>query len=197
VPIDLAIRVNDLVGIILRDDRNGFLFAPRGLEAKPRIGLCCMAYGLLSHRSHWLYRKSSPRLFGDRLRRFLGDRTRRLFRHRLRRLLGDCLHWLLLDRLCRLLRSRGSALFHDRFHRFFCCRLCRLLRDHLNHVVSLLLVVASEIQRGRSQCLRAEIRAGNGKKRCSCECPEGRSFPHEGEVMPGIAPLGKLFFRIF
>ncbi len=39
VPIDLAIRVNDLAGIILRDDRNGFLFAPRGLEAKPRIGL--------------------------------------------------------------------------------------------------------------------------------------------------------------
>ncbi len=55
VPIDLAIRVNDLVGIILRDDRNGFLFAPWGLEAKPRIGLCCMAYGLLTHRSHWLY----------------------------------------------------------------------------------------------------------------------------------------------
>lgn len=39
--------------------------------------------------------------------------------------------------------------------------------------------------------------AGNDKKRCSCECPEGRSFPHEGEVMPGIVPLGKLFFWFF
>jgi hypothetical protein len=47
VPIDLAVRVNNLVGIILRDDRNGFLFAPCGLEAKPRIGLCCMVYGVL------------------------------------------------------------------------------------------------------------------------------------------------------
>jgi len=42
-----------------------------------------------------------------------------------------------------------------------------------------------------------KISAGNDKKRCSCECPEGRSFPHEGEVMPGIVPLGKLFFRLF
>src|ERR687888_2778983 len=39
--------------------------------------------------------------------------------------------------------------------------------------------------------------AGNDKKRCSCECPEGRSFPHEREVMPGIAPLGKPFFSDF
>src|SRR6187431_1937890 len=95
VPIDLAIRVNDLVGIILRDDRNGFLFAPRGLEAKPRKGLCCMAYGLLAHWSDWLYRERSPRFFGDCLRRLLRDRTRRLFSHRLRRFLGDCLRWLL------------------------------------------------------------------------------------------------------
>ena len=42
-----------------------------------------------------------------------------------------------------------------------------------------------------------KISAGNDKKRCSCECPEGRSFPHEGEVMPGIVPLGKLFFGFF
>src|SRR5437763_5563402 len=77
VPIDLAIRVNDLVGIILRDDRNGFLFAPWGLEGKPRIGVCCMAYGLLSHRSHLLYRKRSPRLFGDGLGQRLLDRLRR------------------------------------------------------------------------------------------------------------------------
>src|SRR4030095_1492596 len=79
VPIDLAVRVDNLPGIILRDDRNGLFFARRGLEAKPRIGLRCMSYGLLSHRPHRLYRKSSPRLFGDCLRRFLGDRTRRLF----------------------------------------------------------------------------------------------------------------------
>src|SRR5881227_1609459 len=130
VPIDLAIWVNDLVGIILRDDRNGFVFAPWSLEAKPRIGLCCMAYGLLAHRSHWLYRKSSPRLFGDCLRRLLRDRTRRLFRNRLRRLLGDRLGWLFRDRFYRLIRATES----------------RLLRDHLNHVVRFLLIVARKIQ---------------------------------------------------
>ena len=123
VPIDLAIRVNDLVGIILRDDRNGFLFAPWGLEAKPRIGLCCMAYGLLTHRSHWLYRKSSPRLFGDGLRR------------------------LLLDRLRRFLRGCGRSLFRDRFYRLIRGTRCRLLRDHLNYVISLFLVVVREFQR--------------------------------------------------
>ena len=97
VPIDLGIRVNDLVGIILRDDRNGFLFAPRGLEAKPRIGLCCLAYDLLPHWSHRIHSERWPqafgncslRLFGDRLRRLLRDRTGRLLRHRLRRFLGD------------------------------------------------------------------------------------------------------------
>ena len=54
VPIDLAIRVNDLIGIILRDDRNGFLFAPGGLEAETGIGLSCLAYDLphWSHRIH-------------------------------------------------------------------------------------------------------------------------------------------------
>jgi len=145
VPIDLAIRVNDLVGIILRDDRNGLLFAPRGLEAKPRIGLCCIAYGLLAHRSHWLYRKGSPRLFGDCLRRLLGDRTHRLFRHRLRRLLGDCWRWLLLDRLCWL--PRGRSLFRDRFNRLIRGTRCRLLRNHLNHVVRFLLIVTRKIQR--------------------------------------------------
>jgi len=147
VPIDLAIRVNDLVRIILRDDRNGLLFAPRSLEAKPRIGLCCMAYGLLAHRSHRLYRKSSPRLFSDCLRGLLGDRTRRLFRHGLRRLLGDCLRWLLLDRLCRLLRDCGRSLFRDRFYRLIRGTRCRLLRDHLNYVISLFLVVVREFQR--------------------------------------------------
>jgi len=147
VPIDLAIRVNDLVGIILRDDRNGFLFAPWGLEAKPRIGLCCMAYGLLAHRSHWLYRKSSPRLFGDCLRRLLRDRTRRLFCHRLRRLFGDGLRRLLLDRLRRFLRGCGRSLFRDRFYRLIRGTRCRLLRDHLNYVISLFLVVVREFQR--------------------------------------------------
>ncbi len=147
VPIDLAIRVNDLVGIILRDDRNGFLFAPGGVEAKPRIGLCCMAYGLLAHRSDWLYRKSSPGLFGDRLRRLLRDRARRLFRHRLRRLFGDCLRWLLLDRLSRLPRGCGRSLFRDRFYRLIWGTRCRFLRNHLNHVVRLLLIVTGKIQR--------------------------------------------------
>ena len=197
VPIDLAIRVNDLVGIILRDDRNGFVFAPQGLEAKPRIGLCCMAYGLLAHRSHWLYREGSPRLFGDCLRRLLRDRARRLFRHRLRRLFGDRLRWLLLDGLCRLPRGSGHSLFRDRFYRLIRGTRCRLLRNHLNHVVRLLLIVTRKVQRWRGQRLRAKRCAGNDKKRCSCECPEGTSFLHEGEVMPGIVPLGKLFFRFF
>ena len=156
-----------------------------------------MVYGLLAHRSHWLYRKSSPRLFGDRLRRLLRDRTRRLLRHRLRRFLGDCLRWLLFDRLCRLPCGYGRSLFRDRFYRLIRGTWRRLLRDHLNHVVRFLLIVAREIQRRRSQRLRAKRCAGNDKKRCSCECPEGRSFPHEGEVMPGIEALGKLFFRIF
>jgi len=205
VPIDLGIRVNDLVGIILRDDRNGFLFAPRGLEAKPRIGLCCLAYDLLPHWSHRIHSERWPqafgncslRLFGDRLRRLLRDRTGRLFRHRLRRFLGDCLRWLLFDRLCRLLRGCGRSLFRDRFYRLIRGTWRRLLRDHLNHVVRFLLIVARKIQRRGSQRLRAKRCAGNDKKRCSCECPEGRSFPHEGEVMPGIEPLGKLFFLIF
>jgi hypothetical protein len=156
-----------------------------------------MAYGLLAHRSHWLYRKSSIRLFGDCLRRLLRNANRRLFRHRLPRLLGNCLRWLLLDRLCRLLCGRGRPLFRDRFYRLIRGTRCRLLRNDLNHVVRFLLIVTREIQRGRSQPLRMKISAGNDKKRCSCECPEGRSFPHEGEVMPGIVPLGKLFFGFF
>jgi hypothetical protein len=148
-----------------------------------------MVYGLLAHRSDWFYRKNSPRLFGDCLRRLL--------RHRLRRLLGDCLRWLLLDQLCRLPWGCGRSLFGDRFYRLIRGARRRLLRDHLNHVVRVLLIVAPKIQRRRSQRLRANSGAGNDKKRCSCECPEGRSFPHEGEVMPGIETLGKLFFLIF
>lgn len=146
VPIDLAVRVNNLLGIILRDNRNGLFFALRSFEAetetRPFRRACC----LLTHGSHWLYRKSSLRLFGDCLRWLLRDRTRGLFRHRLRRLLGDCLRRLLLDRLCRLLRDLGRSLFRDRFHWLFCRSLRRLLRDHLNHVVSLLRVVARDIQ---------------------------------------------------
>jgi hypothetical protein len=147
VPIDLAVRVNNLLGIILRDDRNGLFFALRSFEAETETRPFRRAGCLLTHWSHWLYRKSSPRLFGDCLRRFLGDRTRRLFRHRLRRLLGDCLRRLLLDRLCRLLRGHRCSLFRDRFYGLIRGRLCRLLRDHLNHVVRVLLVVAREIQR--------------------------------------------------
>jgi len=102
VPIDPAVRVNNLLGIILRDDRNGLFFAVCGFEAEMAERLCRFAYGLLTHWSHWLCRECSPRIFGDCLRRLLGDRTRRLFRHRLRRLLGDGLRRLFLDRLCGL-----------------------------------------------------------------------------------------------
>lgn len=56
VPVNLAIRVNDLVGIILRDDRYGFLFAPGGLEAETGIGLSCLAYDL-PHWSHGIHGK--------------------------------------------------------------------------------------------------------------------------------------------
>ena len=147
VPIDLAIWVNNLLGIILRDDGDRLFFALRTFEAemetRPRWRACC----LLTHGSHWLYRKSSPRFFANCLRGLLSDRTRRLFRHRLRRLFGDGLRRLLLDRLRRLLRSCGRSLFRDRFHRLFCASLRRLLRDHLNHVISFLFVVAREFQR--------------------------------------------------
>ena len=205
VPIDLAIGVNDLVGIILRDDRNGFLFAPQGLKAKSRIGLCCLAYGLLPHRSHRIngerwpqtFGNCSLRLFGDRLRRLLHNCSFRFFGDRLRRLFGDCLHWFLLYRLRRFFRAYGGPLFRDRFYRLIWGTRCRFLRNHLNHVVRFLLIVTGKIQRRRSQRLRMNRCAGNDKKRCSCECPEGRSFPHEGEVMPGIVPLGKLFFWFF
>ncbi len=60
VPINRAIRVNDLVGIILRDDRNGFLFAPGRLEAETGIGLCCLPYDLLPHWSHRIHGERCP-----------------------------------------------------------------------------------------------------------------------------------------
>ena len=147
VPIDLAVRVNNLLGIILRDDRNGLFFALRSFETETETRPFRRAGCLLTHGSHWLYRKSSARLVGDCLRRFFGNRTRRLFRHRLRRLLGYCLRWLLLDRLCRLLRGHRRSLFRDRFYGLIRGRLCRLLRYHLNHVVCVLLIVARKIQR--------------------------------------------------
>src|SRR4029077_14011378 len=119
VPINLAVWVNNLLGVILRDDRNRLFFAFRSFEAemetRPSRRACC----LLTHWSHWFYRKSSPRFFAHCLRRLLVDGTRRLFRHRLRRLLGDGLRRLLLDWLCWLLHGRGRSLFRDRFHRLF------------------------------------------------------------------------------
>ena len=89
VPIDLAIWVNNLFGIILCDDRDGFSFALRALEAKAGIGLRRVTYGLLAHWSHWLHRKCSPR--------FLRDCSRRLFGGRFGRLLGDHLCRLFVD----------------------------------------------------------------------------------------------------
>src|SRR5947207_11800429 len=52
MPIDFAVRINDLIGIILRDNRDGFFFASGGLEAKTGIGLCRLGYALLTHWSH-------------------------------------------------------------------------------------------------------------------------------------------------
>ena len=178
---------------------------PRALKAKSRIGLCCLAYGLLPHRSHRINRERWPqtfgncslRLFGDRLRRLLHNCSFRFFGDRLRWLVADCLHWSLLYRLRRFFRAYGGPLFRDRCYRLIWDTRCRFLRNHLNHVVRFLLIVTRKIQRRRSQRLRMNRCAGNDKKRCSCECPEGRSFPHEGEVMPGIVPLGKLFFWFF
>src|SRR4029434_4474839 len=77
VPIDFAIRVNDLLGIILRDDRDGLFFAFRAFETEMAERLCCFAYGLLTHWSHWFGRECSPRIFGDCSRRFFGDCSRR------------------------------------------------------------------------------------------------------------------------
>jgi hypothetical protein len=153
VPIDFAIRVNDLLGIILRNDRDGLFFALRAFEAEKAESLCCFAYSLLTHWSHWFYRQRSLRRFSDRLRRLLRHRGHRLFRHRLRRffgngfhwLLSDCLRRLLLDRLRRFFRSHGGPLFRDRFYRLVRGSLRRLLRDHLNHVVRALLIVARKI----------------------------------------------------
>jgi hypothetical protein len=102
VPIDLAVRVNNLLGIILRDDRDRLFFALRAFEAEMETRPCRRACCLLTHWSHWLCRERSPRIFGDCLGRLLDDRGHRLFRRRLRRLLGDRLRRLFLDRLCGL-----------------------------------------------------------------------------------------------
>ena len=55
VPIDLAIRVNDLVGIILCDNWNGFSFTPGTFEVETGIGLCRVGYGLLPHWPHRIH----------------------------------------------------------------------------------------------------------------------------------------------
>src|SRR5438309_9060989 len=142
VPIDLAIRVNNLLGIILRDDGDRLFFALRTFEAemetRPRWRACC----LLTHGSHWLYRKSSPRFFANCLRGLLSDRTRRLFRHRLRRLFGGGLRRLLFERVCRLFRCCGRSFFCARFHGFFCFSLRPLVCDLLKCVLLFFCVVA-------------------------------------------------------
>ena len=105
VPIDLGGRVNNLLRIILCDDRDGLFFALRAFETEMETGLCRRHRCLLTHRSHWLYGKSSRRFFGSCLRWLLGDRSRRLFRHRLCRLLGYCWRRFLLDRSWCFLRG--------------------------------------------------------------------------------------------
>src|SRR5262252_3041603 len=80
MPVNLAIGINNLFGIILCDNWYGLAFASRGLEAEAGIGLCCMRYALLPHWSHRVHRERSSR--------FLGDRSRRRFGGGLRRLLG-------------------------------------------------------------------------------------------------------------
>ena len=60
VPVDFAVRVNNLLGIILCDDRDGFFFASGGLEAKTGIGLCRLGYALLTHWPHGVRHERSP-----------------------------------------------------------------------------------------------------------------------------------------
>ena len=90
MPVDLAIRINNLFGIILADDWDGFPFALRGLETKTGIGLCCVGYAL-PHWSHRIHRKRSSR--------FLGDCSSWGFGGGLRRLVGG--------NLCRLSVDQG------------------------------------------------------------------------------------------
>src|SRR5437667_1127486 len=171
VAINPAEGINYLLGIILRDDRSRFLFALRAFEAEKAKALCCFAYRLLIHWSH------------------------RLCHERLRRLFGDCRRRLFLNWLSQFLRDNRHPLFRDRAHRLIRF-LHRFTGDDLHHVVcGSLLIVARKIQRCWSQSLRAKSSSGSDDKRCSCECQKGRSFPHGGEVMLGIATLGKLFFE--
>lgn len=188
VPVNFAVRINNLLGIILADDWDGLLLALQRLKTKAGIGLRCVGDGLLSHRPH--------RVHLEHPSRFLRNASRRLFGGGLRRFFDGHLCRLFVDLRCGLSRSHGRSLFCDRFHRLIGGDRCGLLRDHLDHVVGVFLIVAGQIQSRRSQPLRTKSCAGTDKKQCSCECPEGRSFPHEREVMPGIAPSGKLFFRI-
>jgi len=60
VPIDLTIRINNLLGIILRDDWDRLFFALRSFEAEMETRPCRRACCLLTHWSHWLYSESSP-----------------------------------------------------------------------------------------------------------------------------------------
>ena len=78
VPINLAVRVNNLLGIILSDDWDGFPFSSSTLEAETRIGLCCLAYGLLAHWAHRIHGERWPRTFVSCSLLFLGDRWRRI-----------------------------------------------------------------------------------------------------------------------
>ena len=55
VPVNLGVRVNNLLWIILGDNWNGFFFAPGTFEAETGIGLCRVAYRLLPHRSHRIH----------------------------------------------------------------------------------------------------------------------------------------------
>ena len=137
MPIDFAVRINDLIGIILRDNRDGFFFASGGLEAKTGIGLCRLGYALLTHWSHWVCHERSSRIFGGCSGRFFGDG--------LRWLLSYCSRRLLLCRLHRFFRSHGGPLFRDRFYRLFRGTRRRLLGDHLNHIVCFLLIVVRKV----------------------------------------------------
>ena len=77
VLIDLSKRVNDLVGIILRYDGNGFLFSLRGLEAVAcrfaRVWFRDWSDRLGCQRSRQLWRNGSRRFFRDQLCGLFGD----------------------------------------------------------------------------------------------------------------------------
>src|SRR4029077_15365683 len=89
-------------------------------------------------------------------------------------------------------------------HSFFCDRfrwliggfLCGFLRDHLNHVVSSLLIVARKTKCGRGERLRVRACAKNNENPNTCQCDVGQS-PHEREVCRKSTCQASFFLKKF